>query len=391
MRKILVLASTVLSFLATSQPARLTESAEISVMTLGPYQLELYSAFGHTAIRVYDPTIDLDLVYNYGVFDFNQKNFYLNFAKGKMIYKLGLTYYEPFRDFYISQNRDIREQVLNLSDEQTQAVYTFLKNNYKPANRDYLYNYVYENCASKIPDVLDAVLGEKLTYDSSYMADGKTIRGLMHDYLGAQPWGEWAIDIGLGAQIDKVADRKESMFLPDYVFNALALTTIQNDSTTLPLIRNTKLVYTSKDEESENGWLTPMNFFVLLFFIGGFITHRNMKSGKRTRWLDGLLFGFAGFVGLWLVFLWAATAHLSTWNYDLLWAIPFHFVIVFLMRFKKFKNFSIAYFKITGIVYGLLLLTWAILPEPINMALVPFTLLLLLRAFYISYNLKKVK
>jgi hypothetical protein len=390
MRKILLLMLTALSIGAFSQPRKLGETAEIAVMTLGPYQPELYSAFGHSAIRVYDPTIDLDIVYNYGVFDFNQKNFYLNFAKGKMLYKLGLTYYEPFRDFYISQNRDVREQVLNLSLEQKQAVYDFLRNNYKPANRDYLYNYVYDNCASKIPDVLDTVLGDQLTYDSSYMT-GKTIRTLMHDYLGNQPWGEWAIDIGLGAQIDKVADRKESMFLPDYVFLAFDQATISTPDGQAPIVKETNQIYQSAPDEASNGWLTPMNFFVILFFVVGFITHRNMKSGKRTKWIDGMLFGFAGFVGLWLVFLWAGTAHLSTWNYDLLWAIPFHFPMVFLIRFKKFQRFSIGYFKITGIIYGLLLLTWALLPEPINMALVPFTLLLLLRAFYIGYDMKRVK
>ena len=388
MRKILLLVLTVISISTFSQPRQLSESAEIAVMTLGPFQPELYSVFGHSAIHVYDPTIDIDLVYNYGVFDFNQKNFYMNFAKGKMLYKLGLTYYEPFRDFYISQNRDVREQVLNLTQDQKQAVYEFLRNNYRPANRDYLYNYVYDNCASKIPDVLDAVLGDQLTYDSSYMT-GKTIRMLMHDYLGEQPWGEWMIDIGLGAQIDKVADRKESMFLPDYVYMAFDMAAIDTGNGQTPLIKKTNIVYKAKPEENSSSWLTPMNFFVILFFVGGLITHRNMKFGKRTKWLDGLLFGFAGFVGLWLVFLWAGTAHLSKWNYDLLWAIPFHFPLVFLMRFNKYRQLSIIYFKVTGILYGLLLVTWALLPEPINMALVPFTLLLLLRAFYIGYDLKK--
>ena len=114
-----------------------------------------------------------------------------------------------------------------------------------------------------------------------------------------------------------------------------------------------------------------------------------MKKANRTRWIDGLLFGFAGMVGLWLVFLWTATIHLSTWNLDLLWAIPFHFPIVFMMRNKKWKPRLSVYFKVVWIWYAILLLVWAVLPGHINAALVPFTLLLLLRSFYISWDLKK--
>lgn len=391
MRKILLLACIVFSQLLKAQGIHLSEASEISVMTMGAYQPELYSAFGHSAIRVADPENNLDYVYNYGVFDFNQKNFYLNFAKGEMVYKLGLAYYEPFRDFYISQDRDVREQVLNLTLDQRQTFFSFLQNNYRPANREYLYNYVYDNCASKIPDVLNAVVGDQLTYSESYMEPGKTIRQLMHDYLTYQPWGEWMIDIGLGAQIDKEADAKEFMFLPDYVLKALAVAAIQTENGKEPLVKEMRVVYTAKNAPRENGFFTPLTFFILLFFVGGFVTHRNLKSGKRTRWLDGILFGFAGFVGLWLVFLWTGTAHLSKWNYDLLWAVPFHFFAVFALRKKAWTRFNHWYFKITAILYGALLLGWALLPEPINMAMVPFALLLLIRAAYISYDLRKGK
>ncbi len=391
MRTLLLVACFTGSLFGFSQGIQLSEDSEISVMTMGAYQPELYSAFGHTAIRVYDPQNNMDYVYNYGVFDFDQENFYLNFAKGKMVYKLGMSYYEPFRDFYISQDRDVREQVLNLTVEQRQAFFLFLQNNHRPANRDYLYNYVYDNCASKIPDVLNAVVGDKLTYNESYMQPGKTIRDLMHDYLPYQPWGEWMIDIGLGAQIDKEADAKEFMFLPDYVLKALESATIQTTAGQEPLVKELRVVYTSENAPEGNSGFTPMNFFILLFFVGGFITHRNMKSGTRTRWLDGLLFGFAGFVGLWLVFLWAGTAHLSKWNYDLLWAVPFHLVAVFTLRKKSWVTFNHWYFKVTAILYGAVLIGWALLPEPMHMALVPFTLLLLLRSAYISYDLKRGK
>ena len=153
--------------IAFSQTYRLTGESEIAVMTLGPYQPELYSAFGHTAIRVSDPGIGIDWVFNYGVFDFEQENFYLNFAKGKMVYQLGLAYYEPFRDLYIGEDRDVKEQYLNLTLEEKQEFFDFLMNNRKPENREYLYNYVYDNCATKVPDVLGEIFGDRIKYDLS--------------------------------------------------------------------------------------------------------------------------------------------------------------------------------------------------------------------------------
>ena len=134
-------------------------------MTLGPYQAELYSAFGHSAIRFSDPERNIDWVYNYGVFDFDQDNFFVNFAMGKMLYKLGLSKYSRFRDYYISNDRFITEQRLNLTQEENQALYDFLAENYKPENKDYYYNYVYDNCATKMYDVLDSVFPGRINFD----------------------------------------------------------------------------------------------------------------------------------------------------------------------------------------------------------------------------------
>ena len=369
------------------QSMRLSNQSEIAIMTLGPYQPELYSAFGHSAIRVHDPQAGIDWVYNYGVFDFEQENFYLNFAKGKMVYQLGLNSYPRFRDFYISQDRSVREQYLNLTIEEKQQFFDFLQWNYLPENRAYNYNYVYDNCASKLPEVVNEIFGDRITYDS--IVSNKSVRDLMHDYLTYQPWGMWMIDIGLGQQIDGTASQTEYLFLPDYVFEAFETAKITRSNTTVPLVSRTIDIYQSAETPENAGWLTPMNFFILLFFIGGYLTHFDMKRNHRSNWLDVIVFGFAGFVGVWLVFLWAGTAHLSTWNHDLLWAIPFHFIVLFFINKPKHLVWVRKYFTVTAYLYGLLLILWAVLPEPIHMALVPFVLLLLLRSAYISYHMKR--
>lgn len=378
-----------IGFGTQARALQLSDQSEIIVMTMGPHQGELYSAFGHSAFRVVDPVNDIDWVFNYGVFDFTQQNFYLNFSRGRMVYQLGMAYYEPFRDFYVNQDRYVREQYLNLTLAEKRLFLEFLQKNYKPKNREYFYNYVYDNCATKIRDVIEVIFPERVIFDESNAKQEKTIRDLMHDYLPYQPWGAFMIDIGLGMQIDSKASAYDYMFLPDYVFDAFAGATLSTGDSSKPLIKKTVIISSPTEPEVANSWLTPLTFFVLLFFVVGFLTHLNMKRGPRTRLIDGLLFGFSGMIGIWLLFLWAATLHLSTWNLDLLWAIPFHFPVVFMMRQKKWKPKLAIYFKITWIWYALLLLVWVTLPGQINAALVPFILLLLLRSFYISLDMRK--
>ncbi|MFM8347792.1 MAG: DUF4105 domain-containing protein, partial [Bacteroidota bacterium] len=129
MRKLLPLLFCFFWLTSPAQHLRLSSQARISLITCGPWQGELYSAFGHSAIRVYDPILQIDLAFNYGTFDFNQPNFYLNFARGRNLYRLSVQDYPMFRDFYVSYNRYIHEQVLNLDAGRKNRLFAFLQNN----------------------------------------------------------------------------------------------------------------------------------------------------------------------------------------------------------------------------------------------------------------------
>ncbi|WP_462253502.1 lipoprotein N-acyltransferase Lnb domain-containing protein [Ekhidna sp.] len=368
---------------------QLSDQAEIAVITIGPYQGEVWSAFGHSGIRVVDPKLGVDWFYNYGLYDFDQENFFLNFAQGLLKYKVGVTKYEHAVRFYKKQNRYVKEQFLNLTTEERQQFFNFLQNNVKPENAEYLYNYVYDNCATKIRDVIDELYPGRVTYDLSYKVEGKTIRDLMEDYLDYQPWGDLGIDIGLGTQVDREAKAKEYMFLPEYIYLALDKAEISRDSVTVPFISKSVTVFVPEEENNENGLLTPFNAFVLLFFIVGLITHRNMKYGRRTKWIDALVFSIVGFAGWWVVFLWFGTEHLSQGNLNILWAIPFHLPLAFFISKERFRKFFRIYFKITAYWYCGVLLIWAMIPQPLHQSLVPLVLTLVLRSFFISYHLNK--
>lgn len=372
-----------------AQNVTLSDSAEIYIMTLGPYQGELYSAFGHSAIHLNDPKRNVDWVYNYGVFDFEQENFYWNFARGKMLYKLGLSRYSGFTKHYVEDNRYIIEQRLNLTAKEKQEFVDFLTENYKPENREYYYNYVYDNCATKIRDVIQQNFPGRVQFDTSYVADGKTIRDLMDDYLAYQPWGDWIIDIGLGMQIDKVAEPLDYMFLPDYIARGFEEATLDRDSNTVPLIAETIEVYKPTTEEASNGVFTPFNVFVMFFFVVGFFTNRDFKREKRTKWIDPMVFTLPGLLGWWLIFLWAGTEHLSKENMNVLWAIPLFIPFAYMLGVQKLQKFLSVFFLITSTWFLLLLLLWTALPQPLHQALIPLVLTMVLRGFYIYFDLKK--
>ncbi|MEQ9303002.1 MAG: DUF4105 domain-containing protein, partial [Marinoscillum sp.] len=372
-----------------AQNIQLSDEAEISVMTLGPYQGEIYSAFGHSAIHLSDPVRNVEWVYNYGVFDFDQENFFLNFARGKMLYQLGMSNYGSFKRHYERENRFIIEQRLNLTQEEKQQLIDFLAENYKPENREYYYNYVYDNCATKIRDVLLVNFPGRIALDTSYVVEDKTIRDLMDDYLSFQPWGDWIIDIGLGMQIDVVATGYEYMFLPDYIQKSFEGATLDRDSVTVPLVAETIHVFTPEPEDNATGIFTPFNFFVILFFVVGFFTNRDFKKEKRTKWIDPVIFSIAGILGWWLVFLWAGTDHLSKENINLFWAIPFHVPLVYLLGVKKLQKMLSLYFLVISVWYLMLLILWTAFPQPLHQALIPLVLIMVLSGFYIYFDLTR--
>ena len=381
----------IFSFTHTQAQVRLSDEAEIIVVTIGPYQGEVWSAFGHSGIRIVDPNRSIDWFYNYGLYDFDQENFFLNFAQGLLKYKVGVSRYDRVYRYYEKQNRFIKEQYLNLSQEDKQAFFNFLQQNVRPENAEYLYNYVYDNCATKIRDVPEGLFIGRIKWDESYKLEGKTIRDLMDDYLDYQPWGDLAIDLGLGMQIDREALASEYKFLPDYVHKAFEGATIANDSSEVALVKKSLTTFEPEEEEFQNRLLTPLNTFIILFFVVGLITHRNLKSGKRTKWIDALVFSIVGFAGWWVVFLWFGTEHLSKNNLNILWAIPFHFPLIFFAGKEKFRNFFKTYFKVLAYWYCLVLIAWAMLPQPLHQSLVPLVLTMVLRSFYISYDLRKPK
>ncbi|MEJ0029448.1 MAG: DUF4105 domain-containing protein [Bacteroidota bacterium] len=364
---------------------QLSSRAEISILTLGPWQGELYSAFGHSAIRVTDPDYNFDGFYNYGVFSFNQPNFYLNFARGHLNYKLGVYPYALEKDFYVSYNRYIHEQVLNLNAAQKQKVFDYLYWNSQPENQYYLYDYFYNNCATKVRDVIKIALKDDVQFDSTFITTNYTIRNLTDLYLHRQPWGDLGIDICLGLPMDKHASPYEYMFLPDYIEQSFDHATVRNDSVTMPLVKANVPVYESEPEEIPGTLVHPFVVFGLFLALTIFITARDLKRRKQSKWFDAIVFGIVGLLGLLLFVLWTATDHrAAARNLNILWAMPLH--LVFVPLYLRSKKIATTYFKGIAILTALLLLGWTWLPQQLNVFLIPVILALGIRAWFIGFK-----
>lgn len=358
---------------------RLSPDATISVITCGPGQEELYSAFGHSALRVHDPRQQIDEAYNYGVFDFDQPYFYLNFARGYLYYQLAVWDYQAFAGMYMYNNRFIHEQVLNLTPRQKQQVYDFLQWNALPENKFYRYDYFYDNCATRIRDVFVHVFKDSVEFDGSYVDTRYTIRELTDLYLDEQPWGDLGIDICLGLPMDKVAAPYEYMFLPDYIESGFDHATLYNGNERVPLVTRKDIVYEPREEDPLKRLPHPLLVFgVVAFGIIG-ISIIDLRRKKITQWLDAVLFGVAGLIGVLLLSLWLFTDHAAAArNLNMLWALPTHVGIVFMLRRRT--KFVRAYFLATAILCALLLLCWNILPQMLNYSLIPIVIAMGVRA-----------
>lgn len=359
---------------------RLSEKAEISVLTLGPWQGEVFTAFGHSAFRVHDPMNRIDAAYNYGVFDFDQPNFYLNFARGNNRYMLGVMSYPHFEHAYISDNRYIHEQVLNLEPDQKQKLFDFLQWNAQPENRQYLYDYFYDNCATKIPEVVSTVFGDSVVFDGSYITTDYSFRDLTDLYLGEQPWGDLGIDIGLGLPTDKIATPYEYMFLPDYVESGFNHAYILRDGEREPLVKETRIIYESLPENHSTSFFHPLTVFLLFLLVTLYVSYRDLKRKRISMRFDGFLFTVLGLLGIALLLLWTATNHqAAAKNFNLLWALPTHLVAV--LAFFRQPKWLKTYFLFVMVLCVILLISWPALPQKLHYSLIPLVLAIGVRSF----------
>lgn len=374
MRKVIVIFSLLIYAFTLSAQNNINHT-RISLITCGPGE-DLYSLFGHTAIRVIDSTNHTDSVYNWGGFTFNQPYFYLKFARGKLLYYSIADQIDTFMEEYVYEYRSVYEQVLNLDSASKQKIIAAIYHNMQGDNRFYKYDFLLDNCTTRVRNIIfennkDAIINDKVVPDKT------TARDLIHYYLerGSQPWTELGLDILMGGRIDKTLSNNEAMFMPEFLMKGLSETKKQG----APFAGATNLLLQGSIPQNNSGKYVPLIALSIICVIVFIISRSKSSWAKKfMSFFDALILYITGLFGILLLFMWFGTDHtVCKNNFNLLWAMPLNLPAAFFL-IKKPAWLS-SYFFVIAVITSIFLAAWFWLPQQINIALLPVVILLLNR------------
>ena len=308
-----------------------TDEVQVSILTGSPGP-ELYSAWGHTAIRVLDmgQTPPVDWTYNYGTFEFSE-GFYGRFLRGELNYRLAKSPFSALQQEYLHSGRAILEQHVALSPEDARALIAYLEWNYLPENRVYAYKFFEDNCASRILTVLGAVFGDR--WDAGCSADpaqGIRYREALRPYMHGDPWIEAGIDLILGPRADRPMPPCGASFLPDGLMAQLELATLDGvpvigpPEELLPPQRSWFRAVPVARWGRPEVWSAALLIWTLAWSVRRVLqTRRGERCPQWERRLGKLVQPIAGMLGGLLLLMWLGTDHADTWaNWNLVWASP---------------------------------------------------------------------
>ena len=339
--------------------AQVVTSPQISILTISPGK-DLYSVFGHTAIRVRDNNSSRDLVFDFGTFDFDTPGFYLKFIRGKLDYALSVRPFDHFKQPYLITGQSVYEQVLDLTPTQAQYINNKLIENYRPENRFYPYDFFFDNCATRITDLLENTFDHQLSLDST-LFQSQSFRELLKPYLQNQPWTQLGINLILGLKADQEATIYQQTFLPDNLRLFLDAASISEGR---PLVKQEQFIMPLKKEKFSPSTSPIWFFFGLLLIIILAIPFE--ISGKiALKVIDFLLFAFTGLAGCLFLFMWLGTDHLATHrNLDLMWAWPTHLIFAFGFlgntKLNSWRKIYLSLFIISIVVFQFWPVSWSI-------------------------------
>jgi len=307
------------SFISYSQAIRLSDQAQVSVLTCGSGN-EMYSIFGHTAIRISDPSTGFDVVYNYGMFDFNTPNFYSKFIKGDLLYSIGIENYNEFLATYKYYNRSVNEQYLNLTTEQKQSILDQIETQITTKDRYYRYKFIENNCTTKVVDLLNNVLESPL--ETNFEGNEMSQRIILNSYLQ----NNYFEKLGINLLFSKVVDKDNTkVFLPEKLMHSISNT----NKDEFELLQNDVLHFEKIKDKKDTNWNT-IYFFSIICLILIFIS--------RLKFIQFSLFVIFGLFGIVILTVSLYTSHNElVFNETLLILNPLYF----LLFFKKIRKLTV--------------------------------------------------
>lgn len=348
------------------QLPQLRESTEISLITYTPGE-ELYQAFGHSAIRVKDDRLGIDRLYNFGTFDFGTPDFYLKFAHGDLLYQLVVSSGEDEIQRVGAYGQGVTEVPLNLSVDQKQRLFKALEINLLPENRFYRYDFVLDNCSTRIRDVFEKITGIPIQENNARQL---TFRQMLDVYFIRIPWTHFGVDLLLGSTMDRVASPREACFLPADLERA-----VQSSKNGNRNLAGEKRELFSPEMLPQPIWfLSPS----VLFSGGGLLWFLIwlLRGRRHARRVTVLYLTVLGAVGVFVcIFSFWSQHRVVHENYNPLWLIPIHFLVGLWVFFAK-PNLVRWYFRVALIAaLGFLAFSF-LLPQVFHAAVYPLVIVL---------------
>jgi hypothetical protein len=378
MKKIIFVVAALLLLQFRPAGATVYDSTDVYIITCAP-GTESYSIYGHTALRVAVRGTTIDRVYNWGIFDFSTPNFVYRFAKGRLDYMLGAYSYEDFLTEYISEGRSVWSQKLNLTDAEKERLFELINENLKPENVKYRYDFFFDNCATRVRDIVAAAATDTVIFPEKERKRQKSFRRLVDPKQKVLPWLDLGADMLLGLQADRKATPYDEMFLPDHLMNNMLNTVIVHDGVEEALTGPAEVVadFSASVRPAAKAWVPQAVFWLLLLPV--LLVTFVLRRPKLEKAADFVIYFIYAVIALLLVFTNLFSEH-DALHFNLLFLginilIPVLFVLLF-TRNKAVLLSRIAFF---------ISLSWLpvslIAGQGINPALIPLVLIITVRLY----------
>ena len=375
-----------------------TDSLRVSLLTCAP-GTEVYQLYGHTALRVQDVSRGMDVVFNYGVFDFKAPNFMWRFILGQCDYMVAAYPFQGFLQDYEKRGSQVTEQVLALTNEEKARLVSNLATNSLPQNRTYRYNFLLNNCTTKARDMIEQAVDGHVVYPKQ--TENPTYRTMLHRYSHDYPWDETGCDLLLGAACDTVLSDRACQFLPEYLMQCMDGAQIyDDDDNRRPLVGETNIILPDMPEKRIEPaattwqgrlleWMTPTRAALCLLVICLLVMAAEWYWGRMWWGVDMALMTVQGIMGILVCFMLLFSQHPtvdSNWQAWVLNPLPLLCMPWVVRSARRKKTCPYHYFNLLWLALFVLFMAW--IPQTFCAPMLPLALVLLTRpiSYYLNYH-----
>lgn len=365
-------------------------NSKVSVLTCEPGSV-IYTLFGHTAFRYQNYERGIDVVYNYGLFDFYAPNFELRYALGQTDYMLGRTTFASFANAYRRYGRRIWEQEVIMSEAERDRLFALLEENCLPENMVYRYNYFFDNCATRIVDKIEEAIGGKIILAPTKK---ESFRDMVYKYAGTDNWSSLSMSVCIGYKADRVMTDRERCFVPMELMNAFEKAKVVRGGEEQQLCAEKTIVV---EPEHIIGFqkeqrFSPIFIFLILLVFSVVLTIYEYRKGRYFWVYDTLLYALVAIAGSILSFLFFFSEHPTTsTNLLVIVCNPLVVILALTSAIKSFRNKLVADRVIYGTVVAIFILLSWLLPQTIDFAVVLALTTVLLRTVSSIFINKRIK